>query len=91
MDLLTDSLVQVVNNLISDRRLPSYFLGWNTVRAASFHAALILWLIALAKPSSTQANQHERVDAQGACNFMSEGTAALHELSDQVTRFRKKL
>ena len=89
--LLTYSLVQVVNNLISDRWLQSYFLGWNTVRAASFHAALILWLIALARPSSTQASRHERVDTEGARNFMSEGTAALHELSDQVTRFRKKL
>jgi len=89
--LLTYSLVQVVNNSISDRWLQSYFLGWNIVRAASFHVSLILWLIALAKPLSAQAKQHERVDAEDARHFMSEGTVALHELANQLTRFRKKL
>jgi len=88
--LLTYSLVQVVNNSISDRWLQSYFLGWNIVRATSFHVALFLWLIALAKPSSTQANQHERVDLEAARDFMTEGTATLHDLFNQLTRFRRK-
>jgi len=89
--LLTYSLVQVVNNSISDHWLQSYFLGWNIVRAASFHVALVLWLIALAKPLPAPATQHERVDTEEARDFMIQGTATLRELTNQLTRFRKKL
>ncbi|MHB8484592.1 MAG: hypothetical protein ACYDCM_02505 [Candidatus Acidiferrales bacterium] len=89
--LLSYSLVQVVNNTISDHWLQSYFLGWNIVRAASFHISLVLWVIALAKSPSVYANQHERMNVDRARNFLTEGTTALHGLSNQLTRFRRKL
>ena len=45
------SVIQMINNAISQQWLESYFHGWNVVRSGSFHAALIIWLIALARPS----------------------------------------
>jgi hypothetical protein len=89
--LLTYSLVQVVNNSILNRWLQSYFHGWNIVRAASFHVALILWLIALANPSPTLADRQGASETEEARDFMTKGTAALQELSSQLTRFRRKL
>jgi hypothetical protein len=89
--LLSYSLVQVVNNTISNHWLQSYFLGWNVVRAAAFHVSLVLWLIALAKSPSIYVNQYEQANVEQARNFLTEGTTALHGLSNQLTRFRRKL
>lgn len=89
--LLSYSLVQVVNNSISSHWLQSYFLGWNIVRAASFHVSLVLWLIALWKSPPIRLNQYEQIDTERARNFLVEGTTALHSLSSQLTRFRRKL
>lgn len=89
--LLTYSLVQAVNNSISQRWLHSYFIGWNLVRAVSFHVALVLWLLALLRPSSIQLSRHELVDTAPARDLISKGTVALHDLSSQLTRFRRKL
>lgn len=89
--LLSYSLVQVVNNSISSHWLESYFLGWNIVRAASFHVSLVLWLIALSKTPFTSMSPYESMDTERARSFLTEGTTALHGLSKQLTRFRRKL
>ena len=73
--LLTVSLAQMANQSVSERWLQSYFLGWNIVRATSFHVSLIVWLIALARSPSTQAEQHEALDTSGRRDFMCQGTA----------------
>jgi hypothetical protein len=47
---VTYSAIQVVNNAISIHWLRSYFYAWNVIRVASFHVALIVWLIAFLLP-----------------------------------------
>lgn len=89
--LIFYSLVQVTNNEISKYWMESHFHWWEAVRSSSFDVALIIWLIALARPSSPQADQNELVDTAVASGFMTKGTAALHELANQLARFRRKL
>ncbi len=89
--LLVYSLVQVVNNAISQQWLESYFHGWNAVRSGSFHAALAIWLIALARPIPPRTKTQQPVDVQPIRDLMRRGTQAIHELADQLSRFRRKL
>jgi hypothetical protein len=89
--LLVYSLIQVVNNTISQQWLESYFHGWNAVRSASFHAALVIWLIALAKPLTPYPESEQPVDLQPIRDFMRRGTQLIHELSAQLSQLRRKM
>lgn len=91
LGLFTYSVTQVVNNAISSQWLRPYFHWWGTVRLISFHIALVIWLVALLKPLPQQPAPERSVDLGPIRTFMSEGTAAMHDLSARLSRFRRKL
>jgi hypothetical protein len=53
--LFAYSLVQVLNNVVSRQWLQSYFHWGDAIRILSFHAALLIWLIAFASASPAAA------------------------------------
>jgi len=87
--LLVYSLVQVLNNSISSRWLDSYFHSWNVIRAASFHAALVVWLVALRKPLPGPAKAAPAPDIESVAAFMRQGTQVIHELAGRLRHFRR--
>jgi hypothetical protein len=89
--LLVYSLVQVLNNAISQQSLESYFHGWNVVRTASFHVALVIWLIAMAKPLAPHPETRQPVDVQPIRDFMRQGAQVIQDLSARLTRFKRRL
>ena len=88
--LFVYSLVQVLNNAISRQWLESYFHWWDAVRVASFHAALAIWLIALAKPLPAPAKMPAPPDPHALRDFMRQGTEVIHQLAARLRRFRKR-
>ena len=90
LGLFLYSLTQVVNNAVSTQWLRSYFHWWALVRVASFHVALVIWLIALSKPLVEEPIPEGPADLQPVRKFMRQGTEAMHELSARLSRFRKK-
>jgi hypothetical protein len=91
LGLFLYSLVQVVNNAISNQWLRPYFHWWEVVRLISFHVALVIWLFALRKPLVQQTIPTPPVDLQPTRDLVREGTAAMNGLSDRMSQFRKKL
>jgi len=89
LGLLVYSLVQVLNNSISRQWLESYFHWWAAIRAASFHAALVIWLVALGKPLPAPAKAAPSPDVESVAVFMRRGTQVIHELAGRLRRFRK--
>ncbi len=89
LGLLAYSLVQVLNNTISRQWLESYFHSWAVIRAASFHAALVIWLVALWKPLPAPAKAAPGPDVESVAAFMRQGTQVIHELAGRLRRFRK--
>jgi hypothetical protein len=87
--LLAYSLIQVLNNSISRQWLESYFRFWAIVRAASFHAALVIWLVAVWKALPAQAQPTSPPDADSAA-LMRRGTGLIDDLAERLKRFRKK-
>jgi hypothetical protein len=88
--LFVYSVAQVVNNVISMQWLRPYFHWWGIVRLVSFHVALVIWLLALAKPVEEPVPD-QSIDLQTARAFMAEGTHAMHGLSARLSRFRRRL
>ena len=89
LGLLTYSLVQVLNNTISRQWLDSYFHSWAVIRAASFHAALVVWLVALRKRLPAPANAAPAPDVESVAAFMRQGTQVIHELAGRLRHFRR--
>ena len=89
LGFLVYSLVQVLNNSVSRQWLDSYFHSWNVIRAASFHAALVVWLVALRKPLPVPAKAAPAPDVETVAAFMRHGTQVIHELAGRLRRFRK--
>lgn len=87
--LFVYSLVQVLNNVVSRQWLQSYFHWGDAVRILSFHAALLIWLIALARPLPAPAKMPAPLDVGPFRDFMREGTAAIQNLAARLRRFRK--
>lgn len=87
--LFVYSLVQVLNNSISRQWLQSYFHWWAVVRILSFHAALLIWLIALARPLPAPAKIPAPLDLASFRDFMHEGTEAIQNLAARLKHLRK--
>jgi hypothetical protein len=87
--LFVYSLVQVLNNVVSRQWLQSYFHWWAVVRILSFHAALLIWLIALARPLPAPAKMPAQLDVGPLRDFMRGGTKAIHELASRLRRLKK--
>jgi hypothetical protein len=81
--LLFYSLVQVANNAISKYGLESHFHWWEGVRSTSFCVALLIWLIALAKPIPKQADE-PIPELNQARALMREGRRTLTDLLERV-------
>jgi len=84
------SLIQVVNNAISNEWLRPYFHRWEVVRLVSFHVALFIWLFALRKPLLQQIIPAPPTDLEPTREFVRQGTAAMKGLSERMSRFRRK-
>jgi hypothetical protein len=91
LGLFLYSLVQVVNNAISNEWLRPYFHWWEVVRLVSFHVALVIWLFALRKPLVEQTIPAPPADLDPTREFVRQGTAVMNDLSERMSRFRKKL
>jgi hypothetical protein len=91
LGLFLYSLVQVVNNAISNEWLRPYFHWWEVVRLVSFHMALVIWLFALKKPLAQPPISLQPTDLQPTRELVRQGTAAMHGLSARMSWFRKKL
>lgn len=91
LGLFLYSLAQVINNVVSKQWLLPYFHWWAVVRLTSFHVALVIWLVALLKPVSQEPKAEVPADLQPIRAFMSAGTAAMHDLSTRLSRFRRRL
>lgn len=88
--LLFYSLIQVLNNTVSRQWLQSYFHWGDAIRIGSFHATLLIWLAALAKPLP-QSEIAQAVPLQPLRHLMRQGTEAMRELLTRLTRLRKRL
>jgi hypothetical protein len=91
LGLFLYSLVQVVNNAISNEWLRPYFHWWEVVRLVSFHMALLIWLFALRKPLVQPTAPAAPGDLEPTREFVRQGTAAMKDLSERMSRFRRKL
>ena len=90
LGLFLYSLVQVVNNAISNEWLRQYFHWWEVVRLVSFHVALVIWWFALRKPLVQQTVPAPPADLEPTREFVRQGTATMKGLSERMSRFRKK-
>jgi hypothetical protein len=91
LGLFVYSLAQVVNNTVSNEWLQSYFRWWGVIRITSFHAALVIWLVALARPKPPQPEAELPPDLQTIREIMRHGTELMHELAANLAQFRRKL
>ncbi len=87
--LIFYSLVQVANNEISRHWMESHFHWWEAARSASFDIALVIWLIALARPSPARHGVTQVQDLQPLREFVRQGTDFIQELSARLHHFRK--
>jgi len=91
LGLFLYSVAQVINNAVSKEWLLPYFHWWGIVRVASFHIALVIWLVALLRPISQEPRAEGPVDLQPIRAFMSAGAEVMHDLSTRLSRFRRRL
>jgi hypothetical protein len=91
LGLFLYSLVQVVNNAISNEWLRPYFHWWEIVRLVSFHLALVIWLFALRKPVIQQTIPVQPADLQPTREVVRHGTEIMRGLLERMSRFRRKL
>jgi len=84
--LLFYSLVQVANNAIAKYGMEAHFHWWEAVRATSFSVALLIWLIALAKPLREEPREglQEPGDLQRTRNLMRQGLQLLRKLFERL-------
>jgi hypothetical protein len=83
------SLIQEVNNVISQHWLRPYFHWGDTIRVVSFMAVLIVWIVALTKPLPSPIIQTQPAPLSDIREYMRYGTALLEKLYMNLRRFRK--
>ncbi|HXN22464.1 MAG TPA: hypothetical protein VOA41_06950 [Candidatus Dormibacteraeota bacterium] len=88
--LLSYSVVQILNNSISRQWLDSYFRSWAVIRFTSFHAALVIWVIAILQAPPAPATSPPAPDSDSLVEFMRRGTQVTRELAARLKLFRKK-
>jgi hypothetical protein len=87
--LFAYSLVQEVNNAISEHWLRPYFHWGDRIRVASFVVVLIVWIVAVGRPFPPPIIEAAPTPVSAIREYMQYGTALLETLYRNLRRFRK--
>jgi hypothetical protein len=83
------SLVQEVNDAVTQHWAGPYFHWGDRIRIVSFMVVLIVWMVALRKPLAPRVIQPAPVPASDLGEYMQHGTTVLEGLYRSLRKFRK--
>lgn len=83
------SIFQAMNRTFLSRQLMPYFSWWDSVRVASFDAAMVLWLLPLLKPLKEPEPQTWLLSETVAADLLRQSLAEMRNAAKELRRLGK--
>jgi hypothetical protein len=80
------SIFQAMNHTFLSRQLMPYFPWWDSVRVASFDAAMVFWLLPLLKPLKDQEPQTPLLSETVAADLLHQSLAEMRDATEKLRR-----